>query len=176
VDAITGLAARYCVRQDARGFVELWGLFVALAAAAVAISISLRRGIGNRLRQRTAFFALGALACLILVTCAVAWAILRWCYESAPALLGMAPNASGTFLNTEICFSLHALEMMDGWILIAASCIVAVVLLALGIFQLESRVRRALWFAGAAVALIFASASAGLVLFGASWCQSQRLF
>ena len=175
MDVIHALAARYCVRQDARGFIELWGLFVGLAGGAVAIALRLRSGIADKTRQRTAWFAFGVLACFLALTGGVAWAIFRWCYESAPASLGMASNAPGN-VDLKICLTMHALETIDGWMLIVVACLAALGLLVLGIFQSKSVVRRAVSFAGAAAALLFAIASGGLIFFGISWCQSQRLF
>jgi hypothetical protein len=170
------LAARYCIRQDANGFIELWLLSVALAGAAVAILLSTRRGIGDRRQRRIAFFWVGALACFLLFTGGFALTIFRWCYESAAPSLGMVlPNAPGKSLDTMICLSPHALAMIHGWILIVVACVAATGLLVLG-FQLKGAVRRAVSIAGGALALLFAAANGGLMVFSASWCQSGRLF
>lgn len=174
---IQGLAARYCIRQDARGFIELWGLLVALAAGTSAILLSARRRLGDRKYRLAAVIFAGALGCIILFTGGVAVTIFWWCYESAAASLGMVlPNSFGTNLNTMICLSSHAVETIDQWILIVVSLIVAIGLVVLGIFRYKSVVRRAFTFAGAAVALLFAAANGGLMLFALSWCQSSRLF
>jgi hypothetical protein len=175
VDVLHALAARYCVRQDARGFLELWGLSVGLAGGVVAIASRLRRGIPDKTRYRAGWVVLGVLACLLALTGGVAWTLLRWCYESAPAALGMASNAPPN-VDFKICLAMHALETIDGWVLIVVACLATIGLLVLGIFQSKSAVRRALSFTGAAAALLFAIANGGLILFGVSWCQSQRLF
>ena len=75
-----------------------------------------------------------------------------------------------------ICLSPHAVETIDEWILAVVSFIAAIGLIVLGIFRLKNLLRRALTFAGAAVALVFALANGGLMLFGLAWCQSPRLF
>lgn len=169
------MSARYCIRADARGFIELWLVLVALAGGVVAIVRFLRRGIVDPRSRRAALFGVGVLACLILFTAGFAFTIFRWCYESAAPSLGMmVPNAPKG-IDAMICLSSHALEMIDGWILIVASCITAAGLLVLG-WQLKGTLRRALSYAGAAAAALFATANGGLMLFGASWCQSQRLF
>jgi hypothetical protein len=87
----------------------------------------------------------------------------------------MAP-ASGTNLDMMICSSSHAVETIDEWILFVLSFIAAIGLVILGIFRIERLARRALTFAGAGVALLFALANGGLMLFGLAWCQSSRLF
>lgn len=175
MDIIHALSARYCTRQDARGFIELWLVAVALVAGAVAIVRSIRRGIPDERRRGSALFGLGVLVCLLLFTGGFAFTIFRWCYESAAPSLGMiVPNAPAG-IDAMICLSSHALEMIDGWILIVVSCVAAAALLVLG-RQLKGTLRRALSFAGAAAVALFATANGGLMLFGASWCQSQRLF
>jgi hypothetical protein len=164
VDLIHALSAKYCIRQDARGFIELWGLSIALAAAAIAV-------------RREARVWAGLLACLILLTVVVALTIFWWCYQSATATLGMVlPNSYGTFLNTMSCMSTHAVETIDEWILLVLSFIAAIGLVVLGILRLKSLAGRALTFTGAAVALLFAAANGFLILFGLAWCQSSRLF
>lgn len=163
MDLIAGLAARYCIRQDARGFIELWGLVLVLAAAAVAM--------------RSKPWWAAAFACVILITAAFGAAIFWSCTVSAPASLGMVvANPYGTNLDTMICVSSHAVETIDEWIWIVASFAAATGLIALGILRFRKLLARGLAFAGSAVLLIFAAASGGLLLFGVSWCQSSRLF
>jgi cytochrome bd-type quinol oxidase subunit 2 len=176
VDVIHGLALRYCVRQDARGLIALWALLVALTAGAVTLLRSLRRDIGDRTRRRMVVFAFAALACFILLTVGVGGTIFRWCYESAAPSLGLVAPDVPRGIDALVCLSPHAVGMMSGWILIVLACLVSIGLLALGVLRLRGAVRRALAFAGAGVALLFALADVGLMLFSISWCQSQRLF
>lgn len=176
VDVIHGLAARYCVRQEARGLVELWALLVALTAGTVALLRSVRRGIGDRTHRRVAISAAAALACFILLTVVVGGTIFRWCYESAAPSLGLVAPDAPRGIDALVCLSPHAVGMMSGWILIVAACLVALGLVALGVLRFKGAARRALAFAGAGAALLFALADGGLMLFSISWCQSQRLF
>lgn len=176
MDVIHGLAVRYCVRQDARGLVELWALLVALTAGTAALLRSLRRGIEDRTRRSVAVFAFATLAGFIVLSVAVAGTILRWCYESAAPSLGLVAPNTPRGIDALVCLSPHAVGMMSGWILIVLACLVAIGLLALGVLRLKGAVRRALAFAAAGVAFLFALADAGLMLFSISWCQSQRLF
>jgi hypothetical protein len=176
VDLIHGLSARYCIRQDARGFIELWALLIALAGAAIAILLSARQRMADRKYRRAALIWTGVLACFILFTGGVALTTFWWCYQSAAASLGMPPSSSATNIDMKICMSLHAVETIDEWILAVVSFIAAIGLIVLGIFRLKNLLRRALIFAGAAVVLVFALANGGLMLFGLAWCQSPRLF
>ena len=176
MDLIHALTARYCIRQDARGFIELWALLVAVAGAAIALLLSLRRRIGDRTYRLVVVIWAGALTCFLALTLGFALTIFRWCYESAAANLGfVAPNAPA-HLDMMSCLSMRVLNLVDGWILIVALSIAAIALLVLAIFRLRSLWRRALTFAGVAVALLFAVASGGLKAFGIYWCQSSRLF
>jgi cytochrome bd-type quinol oxidase subunit 2 len=176
VDVIHGLAARYCVRQDARGIVELWGLLVALTAGTVAILRFVRHGSGDRTRRRVAVSAAAALACFIVLTVGVGGTIFRWCYESAAPSLGFVAPDTPRGIDALVCLSPHAVGMMNGWILIVLTCLVAIGLLALGIVRCKGAARRALAFGGAGAAFLCALAGGGLMLFSISWCQSQRLF
>lgn len=176
MDLIHGLSARYCVRQDARGFIELWGLLIALAGAAIAILLSARQRMRDRKYRRAALIWAGILACFILLTGGVALITFWWCYQSAAASLGMPPSSSVTNIDMKICMSSHAVETIDEWILAVVSFIAAIGLIVLGIFRLKNLLGRALTFAGAAVVLVFALANGGLMLFGLAWCQSSRLF
>lgn len=171
MDVIHALSARYCIRQDARGFIELWLLAVLLAGAIVAIW----RGIRDRQRKRMAMFWVAALTCAIVFTCGFGLTIFRWCYESAAPSLGMMVPDAPKGIDAMICFSSHARELIDGWILIVVSCIAAIALLVLG-FRGKGVLRRAVSFAGSGLGLLFATANGGLMLFGVSWCQSSRLF
>lgn len=173
---IQSLTARYCLRQDARSFIELWALSIALAGTVVAIYLSRRHRMADRNQRRVVLTSTAILTCFAALTLALGLAIFRWCYESAAATLGVIlPDASGN-LDFMSCLNLHALETADGWIVIVVSGIVAIGLLALAMFRLKGRVRRALTFIAGAAALFFAVGNVGLVLFGISWCQSSRLF
>jgi hypothetical protein len=149
---------------------------VALAAAAIVILLSARQRIGDRKYRRAARTWTGVLACFILLTGGVALTTFWWCSESAAASLGMPPSSSATNIDMKVCMSMHAVETIDEWILAVVSFIAAIGLIVLGIYRLKNLLRRTLAFAGAAMALIFALANGGLVLFGLAWCQSPRLF
>lgn len=177
MNVIHGLAARYCIRQDVRGFIELWALFLALAGATIALLLAARRHINDRTYRLAALIYAGVLACLTFLTVAFAATIFRWCYESAAASLGMVESNSPTKgLDAMICLSSHALGMMNGWILTVITVAVTIGLLVLAIFRIKRPMGRALAFSGAAVGLVFAFAVGGMMLFSASWCQSSRLF
>ena len=164
MDLIGGLAAKYCIRQDARGFIELWGLSIALTAGAIATLRSSR------------FFA-GVLVLLVLASGAIGSIVFWWCYRSAgPALGVVLPDSPRTGLDAMICLSSHAVENIEGWMLLVVSIVVACGLAVLGVLGPKSLTRRALIFAGAAAALLFTIGLGGLLLFGISWCQSSRLF
>jgi len=164
VDLIGGLAAKYCIRQDARGFIELWGLSIALTVGAIATLRSSR------------FFA-SVLIFFVLAGGGVALATFWSCYESAGPSLGVVlPNSPARGLDAMICLSSHAVENIEGWILLVVSIVVACGLAVLGVLGPKSLTRRALVFAGAAAALLFAIGLGALLLFGISWCQSSRLF
>jgi len=163
VDVFHALTARYCVRQDARGFIALWAVVVALAAAAA----------GTR---RVSRFAAVALASLIVLSVGFASIVFRWCYESAAPSLGLVVGTPGKGLDAIVCLSPHAVEMIYGWIAIVVSCVAAIGLVLFGISQRKSALRRGLSFGGAVAALLFAAANFAFMLFGIAWCQSQRLF
>jgi hypothetical protein len=176
VDPIHGLAARYCIRQDARGFIELWGLLIALAAAETGVLLSARRMGDRKHRVWTRIWA-AVLGCAILLSGAVALILFRWCYESAAASLGVVlPNTPLANLDMKICMTSHAFETINNWITIVVPVIAAVGLAQLAFLRFSGVAGRVLTFAGAAVALLFAAASGGLMLFGLGWCQSSRLF
>lgn len=174
MNVIHALAARYCVRQDARGLVELWALLVLLTAGTVALLRSGRRGIGDQ--TRVAVFAAASLACFVVLTVGVGGTIFRWCYESAAPSLGLVAPDTPRGIDALVCLSPHAVGMMSGWILIVLACVVTIGLLALGFVRCKGAARRALAFAGAGAAFLFVLAAGGLMLFSISWCQSQRLF
>ena len=174
---IAGLAARYCVRQDARGFIEIWGLVLVLAAAASAILVSARRKAADGRYRRVAYVCAGILACFIVLSGGFALAIFRWCYESAAASLGMVDLSSPTAgLDWKICMSMHAVETLREWIVLVVSCILAAGLIVLGIVRFKRLMSRALALAGAAAALLFVAVVGFFMLFGFGWCQSSRLF
>lgn len=163
MDVIHALALRYCVRQDARGFVELWALVVTLAAAALWI-------------RRASRFAAGALVCLIVLSAGFALIMFRWCYVAAAPSLGLVIGTPPKNINFIVCMYPHVVENIDGWIVIVLSCVATIGLVLLGIAQRKSAPRRVLSFVGAVAAFLFAIANFGLLLFGISWCQSSRLF
>jgi hypothetical protein len=165
MDVIHALVARYCIRQDARGLLELWAVLVVLAAAFVAL-----------VRRRATRFLTGVFVVFWVLTAGLASTVFLWCFESAAPSLGtVLPSSPKLGLGAMICLNSHALEIIDGWILIVISCIGASLLLVLN-GRLKSTVGRGLSFAGIAGALLFATANSGLILFSAAWCQSNRLF
>ncbi len=136
---------------------------------------ALRRETGDRTHRRIAMLGTGVLACLVVLTVGFAVTVFRWCYLSAAPSLGLVPPDAPHGIDAMICLSTHIVEITNGWILIVAAFVAATGLIALGVFQ-KSAVRRAVSFAGSAAAVLFAVADGGLMLFGVSWCQSQRLF
>ena len=177
MDLIHGLAARYCVRQDARGFIELWGFLLALAGAATAILRSARRKADDQTYRRVAYVCAGILACAFLLTGGLGLAIFRWCYESAAASLGMVDvNSPTTGLDWMICMSMHAVETINEWVTLVTACLLAAGSIVLGIFRFKKLAPRILLFTGAVAALLFAWLVVFFMLFGVGWCQSSRLF
>lgn len=163
MDVLHAWALRYCVRQDARGFIELWALVVALAAAALSI-------------RRTSSFAAAALACAAVLSAGFGLMVFGWCYESAAPSLGLVVGAPPKNINFMTCIYPHVVETIDGWIAIVLSCVGGVALVLLGISRRKSALHRALSFVGAVAVFLFAIVSVGGLLFGISWCQSSRLF
>lgn len=162
MNPIDSLAARYCVRQDARGFIEAWAFVVALAVLAVGM-------------RRAGALWRGALGCVAILTAAFALAVFRWCQESAAASLGyVAGDVSN--IDAKICYSSHAVETIEGWLAIAAALLAAVGLSILGVRRRKSLVQAGLCVFGALVALFFAIIGCALLVFSLSWCQSHRLF
>jgi hypothetical protein len=171
------LAARYCLRQDARGFLELLAFLVVLAAAAVATLRSMRRRAADADYRRAASVWAGGLACAFVLSLGVGLTIFRWCAESAgPALGVVLPTSPQSGLDAMICYSMNAVRLIEGWIVVVVAAIAAIGLFAVGVFARRSWVSRAVALAGAVVALLFATASGFLILFSMSWCQSHRLF
>lgn len=177
VDVLHSLAARYCIRQDARGFIALWALIVALASATLGLFFAARRRVADRRDRFAAFAFAGALGCLTVLTAAFGLTIFRWCYESAAASLGMtSASPTGKQIDSLICLSPHAVELIGSWILAIVSLVAALALLLVGVFRLRKPLQKALTFGGAAAALLFAMVNVGFMLFSISWCQSPRLF
>jgi len=163
VDVLHAWALRYCVRQDARGFIELWALVVALAAAALSI-------------RRASSSAAVALACLVVLSVGFGLITFSWCYEAAAPSLGLVVGAPPKNINFMTCIYPHVVETIDGWIVIVLSCVAGVALVLLGIAQRRSASRRAFSFVSAVAVFLFAIINVGGLLFGISWCQSSRLF
>ncbi|HEV3092439.1 MAG TPA: hypothetical protein VGX91_13440 [Candidatus Cybelea sp.] len=177
LDIVRSLAARYCLRQDARGFLELLAFLVVLAAAAVATLRSMRRRAADADYRRAASVWAGGLACAFVLSLGVGLTIFRWCAESAgPALGVVLPTSPQSGLDAMICYSMNAVRLIEGWIVVVVAAIAAIGLFAVGVFARRSWVSRAVALAGAVVALLFATASGFLILFSMSWCQSHRLF
>ena len=177
MDPLHVLSAKYCLRQDARGFIELWALLVALAAATVALLGTVRQKTVERARRLASLTGAAIVACLLLLTGAFGATVFRWCYDSAAPSLGFVPPTTpGKGIDTLICLSSHAVATIDGWIVFVAACLLAAGLAIWGIFRLTRPLHRVLAVTGAAITSFAALADGALLLFGVSWCQSQRLF
>jgi hypothetical protein len=165
VDLIWSLGARYCVRQDAHAFMWLWGLFLALAGAAVA------------LRGRRASFGIPVLLFLAFCTAAVGFGIFYACYRWAPYSMGLSgPSISAADLNAFMCLSRDAVGTAGMWTVIVLACSTAVGLVAWARLRSRNAAIRAGCYIAAVLALLLAIAGGFLWFFGFSWCSSQRLF
>jgi hypothetical protein len=165
VDTIWSLGARYCVRQDAHAFMWLWGLFLALAGAALIV-----RGRGRR-------FGAGVLLFFAACTGVLGFVILYACYASAPYSMGLgAPSVSAVSLTTLMCLSQDAFSKATGWTIVVLSCSAALGLIAWGRSRGRTALPRACSYVGAALLLLVAVAAGFGAVFVFSWCSSSRLF
>lgn len=162
---IWGVGARYCVRQDAHAFMWLWGLFLALAAAAFL------------LRRRGRYFEAAVLLFFAICTGALGCIIFYACSASAPYQMGLGtPSISAARLTTITCLSQGAFSKAIVWTVIVLSCSAALGLVAWGRSRGKTAALRACTYIGAALLLLVAAVAGFGAFFGFSWCSSSRLF
>jgi len=165
MDTIWNLGARYCVRQDAHAFMWLWGLFLALAGAALI------------LRKRGRHFGAAVLLFFAVCTGALGFLIAYACYAWAPDSMGLgAPNVSAMSFTTLTCLSQDAFSKAIVWTIIALSCGAALGLIAWGRARGRTAALRACSYAGAALLLLVTAGACFGAFFAFSWCSSSRLF
>lgn len=165
MDSIWGVAARYCVRQDAHTFMWLWGLFLVLA------------GAGYALCGRRAGFGTAVLLFFAFCTAALGFTTFYGCYRWAPYSMGLGtPSISAASLNAFMCLSQGAFARAVGWTVMVVSCSTAVGLIAWARLRGRNAAIRASSYLGAAFLLLVAIVVGFFVFFVFSWCSSQRLF
>lgn len=156
------LSVRYCVRQDATAFLELWALLLALAGAAVA------------LRSTARAWSRGLLCCAALIA-AVGASIIIGCTMTGAADQGQGWDFSPAWYTPLRCMGYDALWSVNNWCSIVIFAIAGIALLQLGIVRRKTATR-VFAFSGSAVLLILTLLSGFFLLFGYSWCSSSRLF
>jgi hypothetical protein len=172
VHGLPWLSAQYCARQNATAFLELWGLLLVLCGAAAATLFAARR-LGSD-RQFAARFCAGALLLFALLTGILAASTFYGCTATAASEQGLTSDLpAGTFTVLR-CLGTSVLGMVNGWVLLVVTSIAAIALVVLGIFRQRAAVRVPA-FAGATLLVILAFAFGFFLLFGFSWCESQRL-
>lgn len=166
------LSAQYCARQDATSFLELWALLLLLCAAAAAtLLLARRQGTNPNIAVR---FCFGVMLLFALLTGLFAASIFYGCSATAANEQGLPSNlAAGayTFLR---CLGTDVLGMVQGWVLLVASTIAAIALAGYATVRRRPAVRIPA-FGGALLLILLAIASGFFLLFGFSWCTSQRL-
>ena len=155
------LSARYCARQDATAFIELWALLLVLIAAAVVT------------RKRSRVYS-GTLVVFAALTAAYGSSIFYGCSMTAANEQGLGSDLAASTFNILRCLGNDALGTATGWALLVVLCLAAIALLVLGVVRWKA-LTRVLAFAGSAVLLILTFALAFFLVFGFSWCTSQRL-
>ena len=160
---IGDLSARYCARQDAHAFLVLWGLLLLLAGSAVAAQ-----------RFKARFFS-RAILLFAFLTVALSASIFYGCSMTAASEQGLGsdlPAGTYTFLR---CLGWDALSTVLGWTILVVSCIVALGLVVVGIRHRRKAVRIVAPIGAALLSIVTLLMGLGL-LFGFSWCTSERLF
>ena len=166
------LSAQYCARQNAAAFLELWGLLLVLCGAAVATLFVARR-LGSE-RQFGARFCAGSLFFFALLTGILAASMFYGCSATAASEQGLGSDlAAGTFTILR-CLGTDVLSTVQGWVLLVGSSIAAIALVIWGLFRRRAAVRVPA-FIGAALLVVLAFAFGFFLLFGFSWCASERL-
>ena len=162
MDVLTLLSAQYCARQNATAFLELLALLLVLCGAATAA-----RRFGLR-------FCSGALFFFALLTCIIAASMFYGCSATAANEQGLPSDlAAGTYTFLR-CLGTDVFEMVQGWVLFAVSANAAIALVVFGVRRRRTAVRVPA-FAGAALLVILTLTFGFFLLFGFSWCESQRL-
>jgi hypothetical protein len=165
VDVIWSLGAKYCVRQDAHAFMWLWGLLLALTAAAFVV-----RRHGRHVEAAVLLF-------FAATTGALGFLTFYACYAYAPYSMGLtAPRTTAARLTTFSCLSQEALPSAFIWTIVALSCSAALGLIAWGRSHDNPAAFRLTTYIGAALLLLLAAAAGFVWFFGFSWCSSHRLF
>ncbi|MBV8283161.1 MAG: hypothetical protein JO241_06235 [Candidatus Eremiobacteraeota bacterium] len=167
MDVISAVAARYCLRADARAYLELWGLFAALIGCGITVLVR---------RQRAARPIAVSLFVLALMTAAVTAALFYACHSTAAASHGLVlPTlpANSSWLE---CITSNASGLAIDWIAIVLSGIAAVALLLAAKFRWTRVWPRIFAGVGAGVLVLFAVAAVLGVLWTSAWCGSNRLF
>ncbi|MBV8343764.1 MAG: hypothetical protein JO190_02095 [Candidatus Eremiobacteraeota bacterium] len=163
VDAIWGLAARYCVRQNAHAFMWLWGLFLILAGGSLAS------------RRASSSFAV-VLLIFAVVTVALAVAIFSACSAYAPLSMGLPASISATDETTIMCLSKDTLGTAVLWTLIVASSSAAFGSVLWGRARAKSAIGRAVAAIGALLLVLVAAALVLLGVFSFSLCSTNWVF
>ena len=97
------------------------------------------------------------------------------CTATAAAEQGLGSNlAVGTFTFLR-CLGTDMFEMVQGWVLFVVSSIAAIGLFVLALLLRRRIAVRVPAFAGAALLALLAFAFGFFLLFGFSWCESERL-
>lgn len=167
------LSTQYCARQHATASLELWGLVLVLAGAAIATLFAARR-MRRTDRRSAARVCAGAFLFAALLTGVLAAAIFYGCTTTAASLQGLGSDLPAATFGMLSCLNSQALGLVHGWMLLVGSFVAAIVLLVLGIVRWNAAARIVAFIAAAL--LVFLTFAVGLLLiFGFSWCTSQRL-
>lgn len=166
------LSAQYCARQNAASFLELWALLLVLCLGAAATLFAARRLAPER--QFSVRFCGGALLFFALLTAIFASLTFYGCSATAANEQGLPTQLPAGVFTALRCLGTDVLSTVQGWVLLVVSSIVAIALLVFGIFRPRVAVRVPA-FAAATLFAILALAGGFFLLFGYSWCESQRL-
>ena len=166
------LSSQYCARQNASAFLELWALLLVLCGAAVVTLFAARRLGGDR--QFGLRFCAGSLFFFALLNVVITASMFYGCSATAASEQGRPSDLAANTFTLLRCLGTDVFEMVQGWVLFAGSTNAAIALVVFGIRRRRAAIRVPA-FAGAALLLILALAFGFFLLFGFSWCESQRL-
>lgn len=169
------LSVRYCVRQDAATFLELWAFVVLLAGASVAAFAASSRNAEHPRYPFALRFCAGTLLLFTVLTGILGVSILYGCLWTAASLQGMGTNLPSRTYALLSCLYQAGTDMAHAWMLAVVFFTCAIALLVVGIFRRNAAVR-VVSFLGSPLLLILALASMGGLIFAFSWCTSRRLF
>ena len=166
------LSAQYCARQNATAFLELWAMLLVLCGAAAAMRFAAPQLAKDR--PFAVRFCTAALLFVALLTGIFAASIFYGCTATAASEQGLGSNLPAGTYTLLRCLGTNMFDLVQGWLLFAGCCIAAIALLVLGAVRRRIAVRVPA-FIGSGLLAVAALACGFFLIFGFSWCESQRL-